>query len=411
MANATDVETNILTVFPGLKDDEYLSDYAAIGELLSGGAGENAVLDQLKLLESDISRVISNPSTINPLDPGASQLCEALRQLEASEGFTVPDRAPVFAGFVTHKPFREALSAGMHWEDLGAGPGHGRYTHRLQWYAIAKARITTNNVVDVFKSLGDDDKIKLPASAPSAALETAESITVWDILCDRIAIKKGAEPESDQDYRMPEKMNSWLKSDAGSELPLLSTLLQFLGKVHPENLGSRKAIDLMKVYAWTAHRKTPDQLGKNFKTAFASWAEQKGLGTVDAIVYHPDARGIRADNPVQWEESKDKKCFISTATCLSLGLPDDCSELKLLRSFRDNILLKTRLGQHDVKYYYEIAPLIVARIGKSKTPYKTYRRIYHQFICPCLNSIKNGDNLAAYSGYRKMVYHLTKTWL
>lgn len=47
----------------------------------------------------------------------------------------------------------------------------------------------------------------------------------------------------------------------------------------------------------------------------------------------------------------------------SLGLPDQCYELKLLRNFRDNILLKTNLGVYAVKNYYAVAPEIISNIN------------------------------------------------
>ena len=59
-------------------------------------------------------------------------------------------------------------------------------------------------------------------------------------------------------------------------------------------------------------------------------------------------------------------CFIATATCATLGLPEDCEELMLLRWFRDSVMLPTEEGRRAVARYYDIAPHAVAAIDASR---------------------------------------------
>jgi hypothetical protein len=56
------------------------------------------------------------------------------------------------------------------------------------------------------------------------------------------------------------------------------------------------------------------------------------------------------------------KCYITTAVCRRLELGDDCRELRILRTYRDEVLLRTAVGRAEVQQYYETAPLIVAGI-------------------------------------------------
>ena len=54
-------------------------------------------------------------------------------------------------------------------------------------------------------------------------------------------------------------------------------------------------------------------------------------------------------------------CYITTAACTALGLPDECEELQTLRWFRDNVLTD-EAGLALVGRYYEQAPAIVRAI-------------------------------------------------
>ena len=60
--------------------------------------------------------------------------------------------------------------------------------------------------------------------------------------------------------------------------------------------------------------------------------------------------------------SPEGGCFITTACCETLGLDDDCFELAVLRRYRDQVLAKRPGGKADIARYYELAPLILARI-------------------------------------------------
>jgi len=55
-------------------------------------------------------------------------------------------------------------------------------------------------------------------------------------------------------------------------------------------------------------------------------------------------------------------CFITTACCEALGLAEDCFELRTLRRYRDGVLAMRPGGAADIAAYYELAPLILARL-------------------------------------------------
>ena len=61
-------------------------------------------------------------------------------------------------------------------------------------------------------------------------------------------------------------------------------------------------------------------------------------------------------------EKKKSGCYLTTVACLHKGLADDCFELETLRTFRDEVLMKTEEGRCMVQRYYDVAPAIVAKL-------------------------------------------------
>jgi hypothetical protein len=106
-----------------------------------------------------------------------------------------------------------------------------------------------------------------------------------------------------------------------------------------------------------------------------------------------------------------RKCYLTTATCQSLSLADDCDELTTLRWYRDTVLLATTEGRKDVEAYYRSAELIVERIERQKGARKVYERIHRETIRPAVTAIKAGDFSAAYRIYRNMVEELNRRYL
>ena len=73
-------------------------------------------------------------------------------------------------------------------------------------------------------------------------------------------------------------------------------------------------------------------------------------------------RKKRSDSGI---EKKKSRCYLTSAACAHMGLPDDCAELQTLRAFRDEVLMATDHGQRLVHRYYEIAPAIAVQLNDS----------------------------------------------
>jgi hypothetical protein len=97
-------------------------------------------------------------------------------------------------------------------------------------------------------------------------------------------------------------------------------------------------------------------------------------------------------------------CYVTTAVCETLGLPDDCHTLRTLRQFRDTYLLRTNVGRAFVEEYYATAPALVSKL-RARSDAKEYTaNLYTRFILPALLAIEHGAKSRAFKIYREMIY-------
>ena len=93
-------------------------------------------------------------------------------------------------------------------------------------------------------------------------------------------------------------------------------------------------------------------------------------------------------------------CYL-TSTCMrhfQENFDDNCYELRVLRWFRDNFVLK-----EDVEHYYEIAPIIVEAIDKEEKSSIIYDYIYDNIVDYCIKQIEQGNYEKAYNRYKNSV--------
>lgn len=110
-------------------------------------------------------------------------------------------------------------------------------------------------------------------------------------------------------------------------------------------------------------------------------------------------------------EKTAKCCFITTAVCTQLGLPDDCHMLNTLRKFRDDVLLNSAEGRRDVAEYYAIAPKIVSGINQLHDAAQIYNHLYTQWLYPAIDAIKQQEFATAYCIYKQMVDYCCENYM
>ena len=108
---------------------------------------------------------------------------------------------------------------------------------------------------------------------------------------------------------------------------------------------------------------------------------------------------------------KSHLCYITTAVCKSLGKPDNCYELTLLRDYRDGYLAGQEGGAGIIKEYYNIAPTIVKRIDRMENSAELYQQIWERYLKPCVSLIEEERREECRKVYTDMVHSLQKEYL
>lgn len=99
-------------------------------------------------------------------------------------------------------------------------------------------------------------------------------------------------------------------------------------------------------------------------------------------------------------------CFITTAVCDYFGKPDNCTELMILRNYRDTWLRKQPDGADLIAEYYNTAPLIVSKLKKSKFYPEYCEKLMSQYIVPCLELISKQKYSECKALYSEMFYYM-----
>lgn len=111
------------------------------------------------------------------------------------------------------------------------------------------------------------------------------------------------------------------------------------------------------------------------------------------------------------EGFSQRLCYITTAVCESLGKPDDCHELRVLRSYRDGYLMSNDEGRKIVERYYDIAPTIVKHINQTENAKEVYQDIYSEYLMPCICLAEEQKLEECKEIYSSMVCELQKKYL
>jgi hypothetical protein len=101
-----------------------------------------------------------------------------------------------------------------------------------------------------------------------------------------------------------------------------------------------------------------------------------------------------------------QQCFMTTACCSLLGLPDDCFELSALRRYRDEVLAQSEAGRAAIGLYYRTAPDLLAAMRASDRE-ALLLSTYWRFILPSAIAAHLGLNRLAFRLYAGMMRGLT----
>lgn len=214
----------------------------------------------------------------------------------------------------------------------------------------------------------------------------------------------------------PDEVNTWImeayavgKEYQGLGLSYALSLIM-LREIHKRN--GRKAIvfgahgNMIKVFTnlgFTESNRAYDPSSKQEQARFDTTNIVTALQQCQVIVGQKDL-----------DESTSGSggcCYITTAVCGSLGLPDDCDELVALRRFRDSVLFKSTSGTQDVLQYYSVAPAIVDAIDARSDASAIYADLYKRYIGPAVAALDAGDHVLPHTLFRDMTAETRRAYL
>ena len=107
---------------------------------------------------------------------------------------------------------------------------------------------------------------------------------------------------------------------------------------------------------------------------------------------------------------RSSKCFISTASVNAVGLPDNATELMILRSFRENYLLGTVSGDKILSEYEGLSKEILTWIDDQPEQQKIslYKDLYERLVLKSVSLIRHNKNAEAISHYKNIVREYKK---
>lgn len=119
-----------------------------------------------------------------------------------------------------------------------------------------------------------------------------------------------------------------------------------------------------------------------------------------------DATAPCAELPNYEELWEDYDCFLTTACCAVVGLPDGCWELQSLRRLRDGWMSRSARGRADIARYYKEAPAVARRLVASAEGRRQLLRLYWRVIVPAALLARIGASRSAHRIYRRMMVDL-----
>ena len=130
-------------------------------------------------------------------------------------------------------------------------------------------------------------------------------------------------------------------------------------------------------------------------------------------IYYKYCRNYDYDDcPIYRDEGEvSGGCFLSSACIETMGLPDNCQELTILRKFRDEWLFRQPGGENEIKEYYKIAPSIVSSINKETDRKDVFKKIYEDLVAPSVVLIQEGRRKDAWILYKQIVMKLKEKYI
>lgn len=139
-------------------------------------------------------------------------------------------------------------------------------------------------------------------------------------------------------------------------------------------------------------------------TPFLDYQDRR-IGLADNVTFDADSGSTTVEGCTG---STGGGCFLTTAAVDTLGLSDDCWELRTLRRFRDGPLARIPGGQALTARYYACAPRLVEAVDRRADAATVWLNTYWTYILPCAVMTRFGLHRAAVAHYRRLFGRLER---
>ena len=102
-------------------------------------------------------------------------------------------------------------------------------------------------------------------------------------------------------------------------------------------------------------------------------------------------------------EAGGVSCFLTTAACEIMQMPDDCWVLSLARKFRDTYMVSSLELAGEIVSYYKLAPKIVEAINSREDKTKMWKTLFWKHIIPFVSLVSKGENELAHKKYIELI--------
>lgn len=137
-------------------------------------------------------------------------------------------------------------------------------------------------------------------------------------------------------------------------------------------------------------------------TTFVDYQEKR-IRAADNVTYDSTSGATTVEG---CSGGGDAGCFFTTAAVDTLGLGDDCWELRTLRRFRDGPLARTAQGRALTARYYDEAPRLVAVVNRRAGAARVWLGVYWTYIVPCALLAQAGLTGMAVAHYGRLFARL-----
>lgn len=137
----------------------------------------------------------------------------------------------------------------------------------------------------------------------------------------------------------------------------------------------------------------------------------KGFNFDNVLNWTTDVKkglGINSDRGGLGVQLGGSSCFLTTAACEFMQMPDDCWVLTLARKFRDTYMASSLDLATEIVDYYETAPKIVAAINTLENKSKVWKNIFWEFVIPFVVLVGKNENEKAHQKYKELVAEAKK---